>query len=640
MKGIFKKAAACALVLTLVFGSAAANAPAGGVDGVVISASAETVTVNSWGDLQTAINQGNSIELGANVEIDVNATLDLKGCDVKTDGHSIIINNSGTLTVKDSVGNGKIHSTLASGGKWLFIVRGHLIIESGDFESKQNSITTITIDKNGGVVDMNGGSITTTGNAFSFKANGTLNLNGGSISSDNSYRALYIADDASYNCNVNFTGVDTSGWKGALIGDTSDSSVTLFYDSDLYRADQFSGTNLNATSYTCTLTSQTTARFTVGGVDYNDDSATTEVTDIGKVKINAECTTNDGTELTTHKITQMQFTTVGTRGATRFEALFYVPMPTGKSNSDYDAEVGKSGAMTPVPTTVYRDNDVYDFNCIAVPFISAAKEMTDDITVEITGGTETYSKTTTVASIVNQYVGDPKYGNAAKSMLRYGAAAQKYFDKNVDDDDLANSSIANDGYGLNSLSTVTVSQDLTSYAPFRGSEMNGKILGYNFTDKNNVQHTVSDYIVGYAAINMTFTSDASLMLAFKYRTDTTLTKDDKETACDGLKAAFKQYIVSDMMNDEVIPSDCISAEPDKSGETGNYAVVIITDIPLLKLDTTLIDIDGVQVRASQYFVQATRTGSSASDDLKNLCKALYLFYNDASAVVAHAFDSM
>ena len=197
-------------------------------------------------------------------------------------------------------------------------------------------------------------------------------------------------------------------------------------------------------------------------------------------------------------------------------------------------------------------------------------------------------------------------------MLRYGAAAQTYFNYNTSN--LANAGI--EGYSLeNSLSDV--SPECTN--AFTKAAMTGALetLG------------VEDYFEGYSAINMTFTADTTLMLAFRYA-DTVKTDDAKAAADSALEQAFETKLQTDCG----VTAEDVTVEPDL---TGNYAVLRVKNVPLMKLDTPIFIIgsgdDVVEVRATQYLAQVGNSKSEkVSADLKNLCKALYKFYDDARNV--------
>lgn len=117
------------------------------------------------------------------VDAGKNVTLDLNGKTL-TYGKGIIttFNVSGGLTIKDSIGGGK----LVLGANDIAVSAGaSLIVESGNLTSSGKYLITASGDStDGGAVTINGGTIEAANEAITLSFNTKLNINGGAVKGD------------------------------------------------------------------------------------------------------------------------------------------------------------------------------------------------------------------------------------------------------------------------------------------------------------------------------------------------------------------------------------------------------------------------------------------------------------------------
>ena len=144
-----------------------------------ISATSGTIKVESNNTDNTVVS----------IASDKNIILDLNGKTITVNGITTgnFITNSGTLEMKDSVGNGAINmsTTAATGNIYIVSTPGTLTVTSGSYTVTSNEYwpTPIVLT---GTVNINGGTITSTNNGTGWSAGiaaeaGTLNVKGGTI---------------------------------------------------------------------------------------------------------------------------------------------------------------------------------------------------------------------------------------------------------------------------------------------------------------------------------------------------------------------------------------------------------------------------------------------------------------------------
>ncbi len=213
----------------------------------------------------------------------------------------------------------------------------------------------------------------------------------------------------------------------------------------------------------------------------------------------------------------------------------------------------------------------------------AAKEMTDKFTLTILADNiEVYSKDISVKDYLDIIITAPeyaKYRNAATAMLRYGASAQIYFGHNTDN-----------------LESTTLSDlpDIDDTSPTKDQ----------FSEAFDLKY--SDYY----AMNMTFTSDTTLLIAFKAK------EDLSEDAENELKTKFinNEYTI------DVIPDNSKS-----------FYIVRVLNIPIKKLGEPIFTFGNVDVKATDYLSRIANNPDKP-DDLRDLCKSLYAYYTAAKAL--------
>lgn len=207
-----------------------------------------TVNGYSYETIEEAVIAANSVEkaeivLLEDITVDGYATI-VKGADVTLDlnGHTVIgtdtteknfglIQNNGTLTVKDSVGGGKISLTATINSGWnrySAVISnnpgGTLVIESGILEHLGGTDMAYGIDSltNGGIGDVsvtiNGGTVSSTYRAVrqflnSDSKQNVLTVNGGTLKGDN--KSIFFQDPSKKANN----GTLTIGENAELYGD-------------------------------------------------------------------------------------------------------------------------------------------------------------------------------------------------------------------------------------------------------------------------------------------------------------------------------------------------------------------------------------------------------------------------------------
>ena len=149
--------------------------------------------------INAAIDESTEIKLIAdtteNVTVESNddIVLDLNGCTLtNTDGNHTIT-NSGTLTIKDSAGNGKVDNVSHGKGALVNNAGGKVTLEGGELTRSEEAGSSPTnnggnswyVVDNHGTLDVTGGTIVNTSKYSSLIRNlGTMNVSGGTIQQD------------------------------------------------------------------------------------------------------------------------------------------------------------------------------------------------------------------------------------------------------------------------------------------------------------------------------------------------------------------------------------------------------------------------------------------------------------------------
>ncbi len=144
MKHIWKKTAAFVLAVALVVGAMPANIGLGGFWGETAIV-ANATGVSDAASFTSAVQSGGTITLDADISLtetlwlenNEDIVIDLNGHTISTTENFAIFAPI-TVTIRDSVGNGKISST-AERSLFNIVYSGSLLLESGTLECKNCS---------------------------------------------------------------------------------------------------------------------------------------------------------------------------------------------------------------------------------------------------------------------------------------------------------------------------------------------------------------------------------------------------------------------------------------------------------------------------------------------------------------------
>ncbi|MBQ8921863.1 MAG: hypothetical protein IJ060_06840 [Oscillospiraceae bacterium] len=219
--------------------------------------------------------------------------------------------------------------------------------------------------------------------------------------------------------------------------------------------------------------------------------------------------------------------------------------------------------------------------------------MTDQITVSVekNGSVAMAEKTVSVSSYLQGQLADATYGDVAKAMLIYGFAADQYFNGGADPE----------AYGL------TAVPDYSKV----------KITAEPFSADDEWSESLSDYDLQYYGMNLTLLDQIRFSVFFE-----AAPQNDEYNLDEGIS----------LLNEGTFGGDSVNAEAN-----GDRYILVSKSISAAKLDEPI----GLSVRnmscvfkPSQYLAAAVQS-STASDDLKDLCKAIYA-YGEAAAAVPNA----
>ena len=262
-----------------------------------------------------------------------------------------------------------------------------------------------------------------------------------------------------------------------------------------------------------------------------------------------------------------------TADSSKMDINIYVPIEEGDNLADYTVTFG---GVQQTMSTINVDGQ----DCGTFSLTCSAKEMADMKALVIKKGEDEIlsEKQVSVASYLKQFDNDKTYGNMAKSMLRYGAAAQTYF--NVDGT-LANDGVT--GYGLDSLADVEITDSSPSVEQYN--------TAFALTNSE------------YQAMNMTYDYDTTLLIAFRIKGDENAAKTELEA-----KFANDKYDI-----------ECV---PDNNNA---FIIVKVKNISIKNLGDAIFTFGDVSIKATDYLARIANNNEK-SDNLRNLCKALYAFY--------------
>lgn len=289
-----------------------------------------------------------------------------------------------------------------------------------------------------------------------------------------------------------------------------------------------------------------------------------------------------------------------------FTLRMYIPVDTSQQLLGYEFSFdGSSYNPEYFDYTPYiRTIGTQDYFTLEMDY--AAKEIADSKKLVVKqNNVEIINTSVSVAKYLKTLLETPshsKYHSIAGTMLRYGAAAQIYFNYNYDDDDtkLANYGI-DSSYSIDSLNNVTV--------PSRT---------FDATAINSALSTANTGFV-YGGINIIHgqdktkdnSSDTGLMLAFKLE-DGGDTSDADTTALENLLNSAKDNSVGE-----------IELTDDNNKK---YKIAKIY-VPIKQLGKPLFKIGGTELSIIQYMnLACNNTNSTNTENSQKLCKALYGYY--------------
>ena len=263
--------------------------------------------------------------------------------------------------------------------------------------------------------------------------------------------------------------------------------------------------------------------------------------------------------------------------SSKMDLNFYVPIADDYSISDYTVTYGGEDQTLSEIQLSNKNYGVFTVKC-------AAKNMTDEKQFVIKNGdTQIFSDNISAAGYLKQLKDHSTYGPMVKSMLRYGAAAQNYFGYKTDDP--ANSGI--EGYGLDTLKELNIDDNSPSQV--------------QYAQAFDLQYS------SYYGMNMTYDYDTSLLIAFRIT-----------GSYEASKAELEEKFVSDTYE--------VTCEKDN---TGNFIIVKVANIPIMKLGEPVFTFGGVDVKATDYLARIANNPEK-SDKLRDLCRGLYAFYASAT----------
>ena len=259
-----------------------------------------------------------------------------------------------------------------------------------------------------------------------------------------------------------------------------------------------------------------------------------------------------------------------------------IPLADGYTLSDYSAKLDNNSQALTEATINNTKYVIFTFTC-------SAKEMADVHTLVINTTKDTEAVYTnnslSAKSYLNGIISNNElsaYHATVKAMLRYGAAAQTYFNYNSEN-------LANAGVEGAELSTLT---DIADNSPT--------------ADAYNAAFDLTNST--YYGMNMTFTSDTTLLIAFKLNDGANI-----DTAKTEIEAKFENC------------SYDVTVSPDG---TGKFLIAQIQNIPIMKLGTPVITVGSVEIKATDWLTR-TANNTGKTTNLRNLCKALYAYYTAA-----------
>ena len=235
--------------------------------------------------------------------------------------------------------------------------------------------------------------------------------------------------------------------------------------------------------------------------------------------------------------------------------------------------------------------DVYSLHCSArnmtgVHSVVITAEDDDDVVHTLFTGS--ISVRSYLLAIINNSSSAPETRNAAIAMLRYGAAAQIYFDGISED----NPNIANYGVAGAEISSLPSPDSIPCYAT--AEDIRNAFIGLECST--------------YYGMNIVYTDELTYMIAFRINDDSNF--DDASWE---LRHKYLHYEYADVRLDG----------------TRHYCILRCFHRNLLDLTSSVYTINGTGLRISDYLSRVSRD-TTVRQDYRNLCLALYGFYDAAN----------
>ena len=245
----------------------------------------------------------------------------------------------------------------------------------------------------------------------------------------------------------------------------------------------------------------------------------------------------------------------------------------------------------------------YDDSVAQVEISVPAKEMNTRKALVITHDENIlFNKEISVADYLRRlcqiYNSNTEDYQMAGSMLRYGAAAQKYFKCNTDK--LANKGI--DGY------------DTFKFEPTFGSEYNETTTSIN-ADKIQEENALKNFT--YSGISLSLDGEINFMMAFKLPSEAGITNWEQYTDKEAVETAIKKYISTDDFKDKTTF---------RLDGTDKY-LLAVTPVNVKNINSVIYTSAGFENNISAVtYLYRNYNRDTSTDDLKNVCKSLYAFH--------------
>lgn len=235
----------------------------------------------------------------------------------------------------------------------------------------------------------------------------------------------------------------------------------------------------------------------------------------------------------------------------------------------------------------------------------SAKELNDAYPLIIKRGNEVlFNKSLSVADYLRRLYeisdDNPNDKNMAGIILRYGAAAQLFFNPSLPSTSLANYGLDDTGYEYNDFNFKIVPPGASAY-PIDPSALNSALKSQGLT---------------YAGINVSLDGNVMFMMALKLPQDTDYSAWAATSGPNTLKTTLGSYYNTTEFGEPKLVSD----------GSGKYVIVETDNINISNLDSAIYSSNafGKEVSVVSYIANSVVTGST--DKQIRVCRALYEFH--------------